>query len=114
MNLSPGKRDRLADQLTWFANRDSCSLPDGRRHERMVPFMRRTLLRLPDGQEIIAKIRDVSLSGAGIETEVRPDAGEQIMIGSRPAVVVRHFDGGIGAEFVTPFVPGALDETTRL
>jgi hypothetical protein len=114
MNLSPGKRNRLADQLTWFANRQSCSLSDGRRHERIVPLMQRTLLRLPDGQEIIAKIRDVSLSGAGVETDVRPDAGAQIVIGSTPAIVVRHFEGGIGAEFARPFEPGALDESTRL
>ncbi len=114
MNLSQAKRNRLADQLTWFANRQSCSLIDDRRHERIVPLMQRTLLRLPDGQEIIAKIRDISLSGAGLETEVRPSTGAHIMIGSTPAIVVRHFDGGIGAEFEKAFDPGALDESTRL
>jgi hypothetical protein len=114
MNLPPAKRDRLADQLTWFANRESCSLPDGRRHERIVPLMPRTLIRLPNGQEFLAKIRDVSLSGVGIETAARPTAGEQIMIGSTAAVVVRHFEGGIGAEFERPFTPGGLDESTRL
>jgi hypothetical protein len=114
MNLPPAKRDRLTDQLTWFANRESCSLPDGRRHERIVPLMPRTLIRLPNGQEFIAKIRDVSLSGVGIETAARPSEGEQIVIGSTAAVVVRHFEGGIGAEFERPFRPGALDESTRL
>lgn len=114
MNLSPAKRNRLADQLTWFANRRSCSLIDDRRHERIVPLMQRTLLRLPDGQEVIAKIRDISLSGAGLETEVRPVEGARIIIGSTPAIVVRHFEGGIGAEFERALDPGALDESTRL
>ncbi len=114
MNMPPAKRDKLADQLTWFANRHSCSLPEDRRHERIVPLMQRTLLRLPDGQEIIAKIRDISLSGVGIETDARPEAGEHVVIGSTPAIVVRHFEGGIGAEFNTPFAPGELDESTRL
>lgn len=114
MNLPQAKREKLADQLTWFANRDNCSLPEVRRHERVVPLMQRTLLRLPDGQEVIAKITDISLSGAGLETEARPEAGEHVVIGSTPAVVVRHFHSGIGAEFDTPFTPEMLDESTRL
>jgi hypothetical protein len=114
MNLPPMKRDKLADQLTWFANRHAISLPEDRRHERIVPLMQRTLLRLPDGQEIIAKIRDLSLSGVGVETEARPPLGAKITVGSTPAVVVRHFEGGIGGEFDRPFNPGEIDESTRL
>jgi len=114
MNLSPMKRDKLADQLTWFANRHAFNLPEDRRHERIVPLMQRTLLRLPEGQELIAKIRDISLSGVGVETDARPDLGANITIGSTPAVVVRHFDRGIGAEFIRPFAVGEIDESTRL
>jgi hypothetical protein len=114
MNLPPMKRDKLADQLTWFANRHAISLPEDRRHERIVPLMQRTLLRLPDGQEIIAKIRDLSLSGVGVETDAKPAIGSKITVGATPAVVVRHFEGGIGGEFVRPFTPGEIDESTRL
>jgi PilZ domain len=114
MNLPPMKRDKLADQLTWFANRHAFSLPEDRRHERIVPLMQRTLLRLPDGQEIIAKIKDISLSGVGVETEARPPLGARIVVGATPAVVVRHFEGGVGGEFERPFNPGDIDESTRL
>lgn len=114
MNLPPMKRDKLADQLTWFANRHAISLLEDRRHDRIVPLMPRTLLRLPDGQEIIAKIKDISLSGVGIETEARPPLGTAVIIGSTPARIVRHFEGGIGAEFDKPFNPGDIDEATRL
>jgi len=114
MNLPPMKRDKLADQLTWFANRHAFNLPEDRRHERITPLMQRTLLRLPDGQEIIAKIKDISLSGVGIETEARPYLGANVVIGTTRAVVVRHFEGGIGAEFEKPFNPGDIDESTRL
>lgn len=114
MNLPPTKREKLADQLTWFANRHTCGLPEGRRHERIVPLMQRTLLRLPDGQEHIVRIRDFSVSGVGIDTDVRPQPGERIIVGTTPAVVVRHFQGGIGAEFEAPFKPGGFDESTRL
>ncbi len=47
-DLPPGKRDKLADQLTWFANRDNVGIADDRRHERIVPVMRRAVLRTPD------------------------------------------------------------------
>ncbi len=114
MNLSPAKRDRLADQLTWFANRNAISLPEDRRHDRIIPLLQRTLVRLPNGQEIFVKIRDLSLSGVGLETEVRPKTGAHILVGATPAVVVRHFDGGIGVEFEKPFSPGQIDESTRL
>jgi hypothetical protein len=114
MNLPPMKRDKLADQLTWFANRHTFNTMEDRRHERIVPLMARTLLRLPDGQEIIAKIKDISLSGVGIDTDVRPFLGAHVVIGSTKAVIVRHFENGIGAEFERPFNPGELDESTRL
>jgi hypothetical protein len=114
MNLPPMKRDKLADQLTWFANRHAFNLPEDRRHERIVPLMQRTLVRLSDGQEIIAKIKDISLSGVGIETEARPPLGSAVVIGATQAIVVRHFDGGVGAEFKTPFKAGDIDESTRL
>ncbi len=114
MNLSPMKRDKLADQLTWFANRNATSLPEDRRHDRIVPIMQRTLLRLPDGHEIIVKIRDLSISGVGIETEARPNPGARVFVGATRAVVVRHFAGGIGAEFEKPFRPGEINEETRL
>ncbi len=38
LDLSPKKRDRLADQLTWYANRDAIGLSDDRRHDRIVPI----------------------------------------------------------------------------
>ncbi len=114
MGLSPMKRDKLADQLTWFANRHAISLPEDRRHDRIVPIMQRTLLRLPDGHETIVKIRDLSISGVGLETEARPSPGARVLIGGTRAVVVRHFVGGIGAEFERPFRPGEINEETRL
>jgi hypothetical protein len=114
MALPPMKRDKLADQLTWFANRHAFNLPEDRRHERIVPLMQRTLLRLPDGQEVMVKIKDISLSGVGVEMEARPPIGSRIVVGTTPATVVRHFDSGIGAEFLKPFAAGEIDESTRL
>jgi hypothetical protein len=114
ISLPPLKRDRLADQLVWFANRYAIGLPEDRRHERIVPIMRRAVLRLPDQQEAIVKITDISISGVGLETDLRPPVGCRVLIGSTPAIVVRDFKGGFACEFPKPFQPGAIDESTRL
>jgi hypothetical protein len=114
MNLPAFKRDKLADQITWFANRYLFQSVEDRRHTRVVPLMQRTLMRFPDGRETIVKIADMSLSGAGVETDLRPEIGSRIVLGTTLAVIVRHYDGGVGAEFERPFRPGELDESTRL
>jgi len=114
MNLPPLKRDKLGDKLTWFANRHEFGTLDDRRHERIVPLMQRAVMRMSDGQEQIVKIRDVSLSGVGIETDLRLALGVQFQIGARAARVVRHFEDGVAGEFLRPFSPGELDESTRL
>lgn len=114
MNLPPLKRDKLADQLTWFANRHEFGSLEDRRHERVAPLMQRAVMRLPDGKEHIVKIRDISLSGVGIETDVQPALGTRILVGATAATVVRHFEHGIAGEFARPFVAGEIDESTRL
>lgn len=112
--LSQKKRDRLADQLTWFANRFALEIADQRRHERVVPLMELAVLRLSKYVEHIIRIRSLSLSGVAILTDERPPVGARVVIGSTPATVVRHFDEGIACEFVKKFRPGEIDETTRL
>jgi hypothetical protein len=114
LELPPRKREKLADQLTWFANRKALSGAEDRRHERIVPLMPRAVLRLSNGQEFIVKIRDISLSGFAVETNCLPQAGTPIVIGSTPATVVRHFDDGFAGEFIAPFSEGEIDEMTRL
>ena len=114
LNLPAGKRDKLADQLTWFANRHSFGIADDRRHERIVPVMRRAVLRTPDDREIIVRIQDISLSGAGLESDCQPPLGSQVVVGSTPAVVVRHFEGGFACAFQKQFPPGSINESTRL
>jgi hypothetical protein len=114
MRSSPGKRDKLADQLTWFANRHRLGVADDRRHERIVPLMQRAIVKLPSGVEHLVKILDVSLSGVGVQTDVRPPFGSEIIVGSTPVIVVRHFENGIAGQFRRPLAVNELDETIRL
>lgn len=98
---SPRKRDKMAAQLTWLANRDLLNLPEDRRHERVVPDIRHSSILLEDGRRYTCKITDISLSGAAVEIEVRPALGTPITLGRMRARVIRHFSDGIAVEFAS-------------
>ena len=63
------KRDKLAAQLTWLANRHILGLPEDRRHGRVVPRNPVGRLILPNGLNLTCRIIDVSQSGAGVATD---------------------------------------------
>ncbi len=96
---SERKRDKLAAQLTWLANKHELDLPEDRRHERVQPRNPMTVLHLGDGRQYQCRIIDLSLSGAAIELEVKPALGVQVTLGTMRGRVVRHFEDGIAIEF---------------
>jgi hypothetical protein len=98
---SPRKRDKMAAQLTWLANKDILNLPEDRRHERVVPDNRHSTVVLDDGRRYNCKIIDISLSGAAIELAVRPAMGTPVTLGRMRARVVRHFQDGVAVEFTS-------------
>lgn len=98
---SPRKRDKMAAQLTWLANKDVLNLPEDRRHERVVPDIRHSTVVLDDGRRYNCKIIDISLSGAAIELDVRPAMGTPVTLGRMRARVIRHFQNGVAVEFAS-------------
>jgi len=105
------KRDKLAAQLTWLANRHLLSSLDDRRHGRFVPKNPMTMLILPNGLNIGCRLIDVSLSGAAIATDQRPPMGALVTIGKVQGRVVRHLDEGFAIEFVRLQHPDFLEES---
>jgi hypothetical protein len=98
---SPRKREKMAAQLTWLANKDILNLPEDRRHERVVPDNRHSTVVLDDGRRYNCKIIDISLSGAAIELAVRPAMNTPVTLGRMRARVIRHFQDGVAVEFVS-------------
>jgi hypothetical protein len=94
------KRDKLAAQLTWLANRDILNLPEDRRHDRIVPRNPIALLTLEDGTKMTCRIIDMSLSGAAIAAENRPPLKSLVLLGRVQARVVRKLEEGFALEFV--------------
>jgi len=94
------KRDKLAAQLTWLANRHILGLPEDRRHDRVTPRNPTTRLILPNGSIVVVRTTDISQSGAAIRSEHRPEVGSPVTIGKTPARVIRHLDDGFAVEFL--------------
>lgn len=98
-SASSRKREQMAAQLTWLANKDVLNMPEDRAHDRIVPDNRHSSIRLSDGRSYECKIIDISMSGAAIEIAVRPALGTPITLGRMRATVVRHLGNGVGVQF---------------
>lgn len=98
---SERKKDKLAAQLTWLANRHELDLPEDRRHERVSPRNPITIMHLADGRQYRCRIVDLSFSGAAVETDVKPAIGVQVTLGTMRGRVVRHFQEGLAIEFAS-------------
>lgn len=104
------KRDKLAAQLTWLANRQILALPEDRRHGRIVPRNPIGRLIMPNGLNVSCRIIDVSQSGAGIASDQRPAVGALVTLGKVQGRVVRHLEDGFAIEFTRLQHPDFLEE----
>ena len=111
ISASPRKRDKLAAQLTWLANRSSLDLPDGRRQPRVEVPDQTTAVRMESGDEERCRIVDLSLSGVAVVSDHRPLIGSMVRVGKAPGRVVRHLDCGFAVEFTHVQNPDVLKDT---
>jgi hypothetical protein len=110
IEASMRKRDKLAAQLTWLANRHALNLPEDRRHERVLPKNPDSQITLPDGRTYRCHIHDLSLSGAAVTLNVRPVIGTQVMLGRVRGRVVRHQESGVAIEFASVQLADYIDQ----
>lgn len=104
------KRDKLAAQLTWLANREILNLAEDRRHGRIVPKRPVTTVVMPNGVNLTCRIIDASESGAAVATTERPAIGLLITIGRLQGRIVRHLEDGFAIEFTRLQHPDFLEE----
>ena len=82
---------------------------------RIKPFNERVVVTRDDGVGILARLVDVSLSGAAVSGDL-PDVavGDHVLVGSKAARVVRTLPHGIACEFIKTLPPAQLDFDTVL
>ena len=105
------KRDKLAAQLTWLANRKILNLPEDRRHDRIVPRNPIAVITLEDGTRMTCRIIDLSLSGSAVAAEHRPPLQSLVLLGRVQARVVRNLEEGFAIEFVHEQLAETLEES---
>jgi hypothetical protein len=113
VGATPRKRDKLAAQLTWLANRDILNLPEDRRHDRIVPRNPICVLTLEDGVQMTCRIIDLSLSGAAIAAEKRPPLHSHVSLGRVQSRVVRHLEDGFALEFIHEQLAETLEDSVN-
>jgi hypothetical protein len=98
---TPRKRDKLAAQLTWLANRQILNLPEDRRHGRFTPRNPVARLILPSGENVTCRIIDLSASGTAvaIAPDLLPAIGSAVTVGKTTGRVIRHIENGFAVEF---------------
>ena len=114
ISATPRKRDKLAAQLTWLANRHILNLPEDRRHGRFVPRNPGSTADPAERHQSSAcRIIDISLSGAGIaiRPHLRPEIGAVVTLGKVPGRVVRHLEDGFAIEFTRLQHPDSIEES---
>ena len=104
------KREKLAAQLTWIANKHELGLPEDRRHDRLTPRNTVTQLTLEDGRRYPCRLMDLSLSGAAVDIDIRPPIGTAVQLGNMRGRIVRHFLEGVAIEFLSLQSREALTE----
>jgi len=109
ISATPRKRDKVAAQLTWLANRHLVGADD-RRHGRVAPRNPAGRLILPNGVNVAVRVIDISQSGTALATDQRPEIGATVTIGQTPGRVVRHLEEGIAIEFMRLQHPDSLEE----
>lgn len=94
------KRDRIADKLIWLVNKDRLGLVEERGAQRFAAEGPALITR-QDGRTLQCRVVDISLTGAGFETEGPPPMiGETVKVGNISAEVMRSTPNGFGVRFM--------------
>lgn len=109
LNASAYKREKIANQLTWLVNRENLSSIENRRHDRITPRRSKVKLGTPDGASHDCEILDISLGGAAVAVEPKPDIGQIVTLGLIQGRVIRHGDTAISIEFLEIQDPATLE-----
>lgn len=94
------KREKLVAQLTWLANRSELGTAEERRHERITPPNSLVSLQMADEPPMTCRLLDISISGASVVSQLRPQLGTEVTLGRLRARVVRLHGQGFGVQFL--------------
>lgn len=112
LEMTPERRQWMADKLAWLEKtRQDPQIQDARQDARFVPQVSHTTLTMADGKVSTCFIIDMSATGVAVSSEVQPEIGTPLAVGSLVGRVVRIFETGFAVKFVEK---QALNDLSRL
>ncbi|HEY8580690.1 MAG TPA: PilZ domain-containing protein [Beijerinckiaceae bacterium] len=108
--ISDAKREKLATLLKWSASMITTGRNVPRAHDRIRPANVTVTVRLRSGQVETCNVRNLSRSGAAIDSTKRPPIDSLVTLGQHRARVVRHDPGGYAVEFLRLIPAEVFDE----
>ncbi|MCJ2094000.1 pilus assembly protein PilZ, partial [Methylobacterium sp. J-072] len=106
------RRSRIEARLEWMRSADDRE--DQRKAARIVPVHRDVRIALQGARTAEAFVTDLSMTGAALVLDRRPQIGVMVTVGKRYATVVRHTAEGVGVAFRMPFGPLTFNERVIL
>lgn len=104
----------VAKRFVSLADQQRQSPEPIRVHPRIIPKKIDVQLTLEDGTLIPARVLNLSASGVALFLGEPLAIGQAIMVGRTWARVSRQFEHGVGAAFLVPFSPTAINDQTVL
>lgn len=105
LDMTRAERARLADKLVWLERKQKDpTIRDARKDARYVPNSPHSALTLADGCIVPCFVIDASMSGAAVSSEVQPEIGTPLAVGSCVGRVVRLFQEGFAIKFAEQIV----------
>ena len=113
LNFTGNRQPRFVRHLRWLIRRERGLAAAERRHTRYEPRNKSARFALPGGREQTCEVIDISLSGAGLRSHLKPSIGSPVTLGRMKGRVVRHFEDGFAIEFLAPLERSDLDSALR-
>jgi hypothetical protein len=99
IDASDRKREKIAEQLIWLANKSLLGLSDGRSMDRVIPQNPYATLSINEGNKVPCKVENISLTGAAVQIKIKPRQGDVVALNGQIARVIRVSDEGCALEF---------------
>jgi hypothetical protein len=108
--MPPSMREKFANKLTWLEKKQkNPGIPDGRKQARIIPASPHSTLTFADGSTRGCSVIDMSVSGVAVSSDVQPQIGMPLAVGTCVGRVVRLLPEGFAVKFVEQQNRGDLD-----
>ncbi|HTJ57560.1 MAG TPA: PilZ domain-containing protein [Devosiaceae bacterium] len=102
IDVSEGERRVLSARIDWLSRKKAYGITDHRSAARFKPRNPTSALLTEAGSRHDCYVLNVSKTGAAIASDLEPDLGTVLALGSIIGRVVRHVPGGFAMHFVAP------------